>query len=83
MGRLGRIKKCTGAIAPGEFGGGHVGPIQNISLLNSGVVKEDWEANGVEKDDNLRIRSHERARWHVAPEHCGVVFLHSNLEEIG
>ena len=79
---LGRVEIRADAVAAGECGGGHVGAVEDVSLFNLGGVEKDGKAEGVEEDDDVRVGSHERTRWHVGSENGGLIFVHSSFEEL-
>lgn len=79
---LRRVKISADAVATGVGGGGHVSAVQNVASQDFGVVKDDWEALGIEQSDDFRVRRDEDAGRHVCAEDCGLVFFYSGFEEI-
>lgn len=69
-------------VTAGELSGGHESTSEEIFLLDERVVEENREAGSVEEGDDAGVGGDERARWHVDPEHGGVVAADARLEEV-
>lgn len=68
VGGLGGVLEGADAVAAGEGGGRHEGAVEDVALLDLGVVEEDLEGDGVEDGDDSRVRGNEGTRWHVGSD---------------
>jgi len=55
VGGLGGVLEGADAVAAEEGGGRHEGAVENVALVDLGVVEEDWEGDGVEKSNDSRV----------------------------
>lgn len=78
--RLGGVEERAETVAAEEVGGGHEVTVEEIRLVDSRIVEEDLETNGVDEDYRLGISGHERPRRDVCSVNGGLMGLHARAE---
>lgn len=83
MSRLGGVEVDADAGVAGEAEGGHIGPDEDVSLVDEGRVEEGGEGGAIEDGDYAGINAEEEGegRGHIGAEDGAVVSCHAAAEE--